>query len=95
MGETGEVVKPRHRTFAMVKPVLPQYRLGDVIGFIENVFDIEEMRLRRLSPREVDEFYQEHVGKHFYEAMRTYMCSGPVVGMILARDELRRVRRAA
>ena len=72
----------------MVKPVCnASFKLGDVLNFIESHhFVIEEMKLRRLSPYDVDVFYQEHVGKHFYEAMRAYKCSGPVVGMILSLE---------
>jgi len=74
------------KTFALVKPILNDaYRLSDVLHFIEkHHFVIEEMRLRRLSPSDVDVFYQEHVGKTFYEGMKAYTCSGPVAGMILS-----------
>jgi len=87
---TFAMVKPvkTMSTFAMVKPVWSDsYKLSDVIDFIEHHhFVIEEMRLRRLTPSDVDIFYEEHVGKHFYEAMRAYTCSGPVVGMVLSFD---------
>ena len=74
------------KTFALVKPIWNKlYTLSDVLKFIESRgFVIKEMRLRRLLPEDVDIFYEEHVGKSFYEAMRTYMCSGPVVGMLLS-----------
>lgn len=76
------------KTFAMIKPIWSDsYRLSNVLHFIENHhFVIEEMKLQRLSKHDVDEFYQEHVGKHFYDAMRSYMCSGPVVGMVLSLE---------
>ena len=74
------------RTFAMTKP-FTTVSIGTVITFIESIgFQIAEMRLRRFTPEDVDVFYQEHVGKHFFEAMKVYMTSGPVVGMILELD---------
>jgi len=76
------------KTFALVKPLWsPSYRLSDVLAVIDDyAFIIEEMRLEKFTPIDVDIFYQEHVGKHFYEAMRAYMCSGPVVGMVLSSN---------
>jgi nucleoside-diphosphate kinase len=78
------------KTFAMVKPAWSQtYALSDVIRFIENrFFTIEELRLQRLGSYNIDQFYREHTGKHFYKAMAKYMCSGPVVGMILSLDDV-------
>jgi nucleoside-diphosphate kinase len=77
----------RTKTFAMIKPVWGTYCMSDVIGWItKNHFTIGAMKVKQLTPEEVDVFYQEHVGKHFYEAMRSYMSSGPVFGMILVAD---------
>jgi nucleoside-diphosphate kinase len=88
-----------NRTFAMIKPIWgDHYRLRNVLAFIENhEFTIETLHRRCLALSEVDVLYREHVGKSFYETMRTYMCSGPVVGMLLSHrqgDVLARWRRA-
>jgi nucleoside-diphosphate kinase len=80
----------RVRTFALIKPFtnagrMFTGRLSSIIGIIEHRgLVIEEMKQVRLTPEEVDVFYQEHVDKFFYQDMKAYMLSGPVVPMILS-----------
>jgi nucleoside-diphosphate kinase len=39
-----------------------------------------------LSKQAAEDFYRVHVARPFYESLTTYMSSGPVVPMLLERD---------
>jgi len=44
------------------------------------------MKLTRLSKEEARRFYAVHEGKPFLEALTAYMSSGPVVPMVLEKE---------
>jgi len=39
-----------------------------------------------LSPEQASEFYAEHFGKPFFPSLVAYMSSGPVLALVLARE---------
>jgi nucleoside-diphosphate kinase len=43
--------------------------------------------LVQLTKQAAEAFYQVHAGRPFYESLTTYMSSGPVVPMLLERDD--------
>jgi nucleoside-diphosphate kinase len=47
---------------------------------------VRALKLVHLSKQAAEEFYQVHVARPFYESLTTYMSSGPVVPMLLERD---------
>ena len=49
-------------------------------------FSISNLKMRRLSLAEVQEFYAEHVGKPFYENLTKFISSDVVVGMELVAE---------
>lgn len=77
------------KTFAMIKP--------DAVsaGYHHNI--LQELELAgfaivskarvQLTRARAAEFYAEHKGKHFYEKLVDFMSSGPVIALVLAKEE--------
>ncbi len=76
------------RTFTMLKPgVLPRRIAGEIIGRIERKgFKILGIKLMRIPRPLAEEHYAEHRGKPFFTELVDYICSGPVIGMVLESD---------
>jgi nucleoside-diphosphate kinase len=77
------------RTFAIIKPDAVKKRaMGKIMTRIEDEgFQIQAMRLLHLSPDDARGFYAVHRGKSFFEELALFMSSGPVVVLLLERDE--------
>lgn len=77
-----------NRTFTMIKPeaVAKGYtgKITDMI--IEAGFTIKAMKLKQLTKAEAGEFYEVHSERPFYGELVTYMSGGPIVAMILEKD---------
>jgi len=70
------------RTLMIIKPeAVSQGHVGDIVRFLEQErgFRIIGLRMTRLSPRDAGEFYAIHRERPFYEDLKAYMTSGPVV----------------
>ena len=68
-------------TYAMIKPGFSQY-LGETLERIyqENLY-VSNLKFGYLSREIVEKFYEEHIGKPFYENLVQYILSGPVIGI--------------
>lgn len=77
------------KTFAIIKPDAVKKRvIGKIITRIEDEgFQIQGLRLLHLTPDEARNFYAVHRGKSFFEDLSLFMSSGPVVVLMLERDE--------
>ena len=77
------------RTFAYVKPdAMEAGHLGHVLTRAETEgFVIERMALWRFTDTAVAQLYAEHLGKPFYEDLHAFTTSGPVVLLVLARED--------
>jgi nucleoside-diphosphate kinase len=75
-------------TLAIIKPHIHMERkMGQVIQRIEEAgFGILLMKLLQLRPEGVDVFYAEHRGKDFFDKLKRYSCVGPMLVMVLAKD---------
>jgi len=84
------------RTFTMLKPgVLPRRIAGELIARLERKgFDIVGMKLMRVSPALAEGHYAEHRGKPFFRELVDYICSGPVIAMVLEGDNAVRLLRS-
>ncbi|MCX7803635.1 MAG: nucleoside-diphosphate kinase [Planctomycetota bacterium] len=73
------------RTFVMLKPdAVARGLIGEIIGRIERKgLTISAMRMERLSRKTVESHYAEHRGKPFFEGLVEFVCSGPVVLMVI------------
>jgi nucleoside-diphosphate kinase len=75
-------------TFSMLKPdAVKDNHVGDIINMIEKAgFNIRAMKLAHLTPETAGLFYQVHKDRPFYEQMCQAMSTGPVVAMVLEKD---------
>lgn len=76
------------RTLAIIKPdAVAAGKTGEIISLIEGSgFTIEHMCKRILSQDRARLFYHVHEGKPFFDELVDFVCSGPVVVMVLAKD---------
>lgn len=77
------------QTFCMLKPDTVKNRhIGEVLAMIEKAgFEIKKMKLFSFTLQSVEEFYAVHKGKEFYERLIKFMISGPVVALLLEKDD--------
>jgi len=76
------------RTLLIVKPdATERHLIGHIVNRLERAgFDIVEMRMERLTPEKARKFYAVHEGKPFLDDLVEFMCSGPVVPMVLEKE---------
>ena len=74
-------------TFSMIKPdAVKEGHVGAVIGRIEQAgFDIQAMKLTRLTVEQAGLFYEVHKERPFYNTMCQSMATGPIVAMVLSK----------
>ena len=77
-----------NKTFTMIKPdAVGAGNIGAIIKMIEEAgFSIISMKYTRLSGERAGQFYAVHRERPFYEDLCSYMSSGPIVAMILEKD---------
>jgi len=77
-----------NRTFTMIKPdATLAGNTGAIIKMIEEAgFRIVAMKKAKLSPELAGKFYEIHKERSFYGELCAYMASGPIVPMILEKD---------
>jgi nucleoside-diphosphate kinase len=75
-------------TLAIIKPDAVSRRLvGKILARIEEQgFRVRALKLMQMSKQVARTFYQVHAERPFYESLTTYMSSGPVVPILLERD---------
>ena len=76
------------QTLSIIKPDAVERDLVDEIKkiFINNKFIIKESKKIQISKDEAAEFYKVHQSKPFYNDLCSYLSSGPIVAMILERE---------
>jgi nucleoside-diphosphate kinase len=76
------------QTLAIIKPdAVSRGLVGKILARIEDQgFRVRALKLVQLSKQAAEDFYRVHVARPFYESLTTYMSSGPVVPMLLERD---------
>ena len=77
-----------NRTFTMIKPdgVANNY-IGPILAKINEAgFRIVAMKYTMLTPERAGEFYAVHKARPFYTDLIKYMSSGPIVAVILEKD---------
>jgi nucleoside-diphosphate kinase len=75
-------------TLAIIKPdAVSRGLVGKILARVEEQgFRVRALKLVQLSKQVAQEFYRVHAERPFYESLTTYMSSGPVVPMLLERD---------
>jgi nucleoside-diphosphate kinase len=76
------------QTLAIIKPdAVSRGLVGKILARIEEQgFRLRALKLVHLSKQTAQQFYQVHAERPFYDSLTTYMSSGPVVPMLLERD---------
>lgn len=84
------------RTYVMVKPDGVQRNLvGEIITrFEKKGFKIVALKMLQLDRAMAEKHYAEHIGKPFFEALASYITSGPVVAMVLEGKDVVATARA-
>ncbi|MDI6851047.1 MAG: nucleoside-diphosphate kinase [bacterium] len=77
-----------NRTFLLLKPDALQKRVvGKIISMVEEAgFNILDIRMKRWTREEAEKFYAVHRGKEFFEGLVEFMISGPVIGLLLEKE---------
>ncbi|WP_066757820.1 nucleoside-diphosphate kinase [Crocinitomix algicola] len=77
-----------NRTFTMIKPeAVAQGNTGKITDMIiEAGFKIKAMKLKQLTKEAAGEFYAVHKERPFYGELVEYMSGGPIVAMILEKE---------
>ena len=75
-------------TFSMIKPdAVSEGNTGAILKMIEEAgFHIVAMKKTTLSEATAGKFYEVHKERPFYKELTAYMSSGPIVAMILKKD---------
>lgn len=76
------------RTFAIIKPDAVKSKFaGQIIDRIEKEgFSIVGLKKHHLSKQEAEAFYAVHKDRPFYGELTQFMCSGPVIVMVLEKE---------
>ena len=76
------------QTLSIIKPDAVERNLQEEIkkNFIENGFNIKNEKKIQISKEEAEEFYKVHQSKPFYGELCSYLSSGPIVVMILEKE---------
>ncbi|VAX30089.1 Nucleoside diphosphate kinase [hydrothermal vent metagenome] len=77
------------RTFAIIKPdAVERNLIGKILDRIESKgFKVAAMKKATLSKTQAEEFYHVHKERPFFNDLTTYMVSGPVVLMVLEKED--------
>lgn len=84
-------------TFAIIKPnAVKNKKSGPILAMINDAgFRICALKMTLLTKQQALAFYQVHTGKPFFDGLIEFMTSGPVIAMILGRnnavDEFRKL----
>ena len=76
------------KTFTMIKPdAFEANNSGAIIKIIEQAgFSIKAAKLTRLSAERAGQFYEVHKERPFYNDLVSYMSSGPIIAMVLEKE---------
>ena len=77
------------QTLSIIKPDAVERNLEDEIKkeFINKGFKISKEKKIQLAKSEAEEFYKVHETKPFYNNLCSYLSSGPIVVMILEKED--------
>ena len=77
------------QTFAILKPdAVTSGHTGQILSMIEHAgFRIRGIKMIRLSKQQAEGFYEVHKERPFFGGLVTFMTEGPVVVMVLERED--------
>ena len=76
------------RTLSIIKPDAVERNLDNEIKqmFLKNEFNIIREKKIQIEKSEAEKFYKVHETKPFYNDLCSYLSSGPIVAMILEKE---------
>ena len=76
------------QTLSIIKPDAVERKLDNDIKqmFIKNGFNISKEKKIQIEKSEAEKFYKVHETKPFYSDLCSYLSSGPIVAMILEKE---------
>ncbi|PLX12391.1 MAG: nucleoside-diphosphate kinase, partial [Marinilabiliales bacterium] len=79
---------PLGYTFAMIKPsACRKNHVGPILAMINQAgFRISAIRSTKLTKEEAETFYAMHRGKEFFDSLCTFMSSGPIIALLLEKE---------
>src|SRR5258708_7626549 len=82
-------MKTLQRTLAIIKPdAVAKNASGEIISVIQqNSFQVIGMKMLHLTQEQVEGFYAVHAGKPFFHSLCRFMSSGPLVVMVLEKED--------
>lgn len=77
-----------NKTFSMIKPgAVRNKHIGHILSKIEEAgFTIAAIKTTRLCLEDAAEFYKVHKERPFYQELIEFMSSGPIIAMVLLKD---------
>jgi len=77
-----------NQTFTMIKPIaVKNSYTGPILHMINEAgFRIKAMKFTHLTKQQAEVFYGIHAGKYFFEELTSFMSSGPIVAVILEKE---------
>lgn len=77
------------RTFSMIKPDAVERNLsGEIMAMMQQAgLKIVAMKMIHLTREQAEGFYAVHKERPFFDSLTRYMCSGPVVCMVLEGEK--------
>ncbi len=76
-------------TFAMIKPsAVEDNNIGGIIAMIEkDEFKVIATKMAKMSSEDASKFYYVHKERPFYNDLCKFMSAGPVIAIILKKDD--------
>ena len=76
------------QTLSIIKPDAVERNLDNEIRqmFIKNGFNISKEKKIQIEKSEAEKFYKVHETKPFYNDLCSYLSSGPIIAMILEKE---------
>ena len=76
------------QTLSIIKPDAVERNLQEEIKLklIENGFNIKSEKKIQITKNEAEEFYKVHQSKPFYSELCNYLSSGPIIVMIIEKE---------
>lgn len=77
------------QTLAIIKPdAVDRANAGKIIGHLEaEGFVVRGLHMMRLSRAQAEAFYEVHRERPFFDSLVSFMTSGPVIPMVLEKDD--------
>jgi nucleoside-diphosphate kinase len=77
-----------NRTYTMIKPTAMRkgYMAAIMNKIAEGGFKIIAAKMTYLSKAEAEAFYAIHKGRPFFEDLTTFMSSGPIMAMVIEKE---------